>query len=544
MHFFHCLVLLAFPVNGAQRPKLVYPRLLEERSVDRTMMMRVHEELTLNLRKASVAAPTLRLLTEENRKTVTYFYNGEEIERDLYEDPDKIATVTVTRDHAGVLVKGLVGPKHRIEPMPFRERSEDGLVPHAIHEIEFDEMMDKTVRPSDEGRNAFISERAGTSPATPIPEEVEIEVFIIADIPHHSHFPTNQALLVYVCITINSANLRFRAATAPRIKLLVTGVEKSQSDEFAVLDPQNAKYMHDDGTLNKLKDYANKKKPNYSNPDLVYLMTNRDLYSTSYGLGAQGLAFVSTVCTGSFVGLGEDKPGMYTGVVTITHELAHILGAEHDGDASRTIGHPGALACPWTHGHLMSYIDKGPEHQQFSTCSLAQMQYVIRNAGPSCWQISSPGHVASGLYPGLMLSKQSFCSELIKETDAIIESISVIETTCMMRCNYYKIQEAVVNGYRYYTKLNYFKEGAALDYTSCGGNKVCIQSRCVERPAVTKKTKNVTLPPSTSMATKKPATTERPTESPGECKCECPCDCGSAGSGTNPRSKRKTLTTN
>ncbi|KAH7933991.1 hypothetical protein HPB49_020176 [Dermacentor silvarum] len=94
-------------------------------------------------------------------------YNGEEVERDLYEDQDKIATVTVTRDRIGVLVKGLVGPKHRIEPMPFRERSEDGIVPHAIHEIEFDEMMDKT------------------------------------------------------------ANLRFRAATSPRITLLVTGVEKS-----------------------------------------------------------------------------------------------------------------------------------------------------------------------------------------------------------------------------------------------------------------------------------------------------------------------------
>ncbi|KAH7939870.1 hypothetical protein HPB52_018579 [Rhipicephalus sanguineus] len=38
--------------------------------------------------------------------------------------------------------EGVVGPYHRIEPMLTMERSEEGLIPHMIHEIEKKEMLD------------------------------------------------------------------------------------------------------------------------------------------------------------------------------------------------------------------------------------------------------------------------------------------------------------------------------------------------------------------------------------------------------------------
>ncbi|KAH7939153.1 hypothetical protein HPB52_007584 [Rhipicephalus sanguineus] len=80
------------------------------------------------------------------------------------------------------------------------------------------------------------------------------------------------------------------------------------------------------------------------------------------------------------VALGEDKAGFYTGVHTTTHELAHVLGAEHDGEEPTYVGHPGAKGCPWDVGNIMSYVNKGPNHNQFSVCSLQQMQYVIMSA--------------------------------------------------------------------------------------------------------------------------------------------------------------------
>ncbi|KAH6924710.1 hypothetical protein HPB50_022427 [Hyalomma asiaticum] len=73
-------------------------------------------------------------------------YNGEDIEKNMYEDAEKIATVTVTKDGHGLYMNGLVGPRHRIEPLPLAERSEDGAVAHAIYEIEYAERLDRTIR--------------------------------------------------------------------------------------------------------------------------------------------------------------------------------------------------------------------------------------------------------------------------------------------------------------------------------------------------------------------------------------------------------------
>ncbi|XP_049274151.1 uncharacterized protein LOC119403149 [Rhipicephalus sanguineus] len=212
--------------KGLKKPHVVYPRLLEERSSDGAMVLRVHDQLTLSLKKASVAAPELRVFTEENGKTVTHVYNGEDVEKDLYEDENKIASVAVTKDEHGVYMNGLVGPRHRIEPMPIVERSQDGVVPHGIYEIEQPEMMDRTVRHTEQDKQPFVSERQNGQNAQ-VPDSVQIELFFVSDGPHHRHFSSHTALLVYLCVTTNSVNLRYRAATDPKISFIVTGVDIS-----------------------------------------------------------------------------------------------------------------------------------------------------------------------------------------------------------------------------------------------------------------------------------------------------------------------------
>ncbi|KAL3170830.1 hypothetical protein MRX96_043904 [Rhipicephalus microplus] len=111
MYYFGVLLLGTVFANGLKEPHVVYPRLLEERSSDGAMLIRLHDQLTLSLKKASVAAPEVRVLTEENGKTVAHVYNGEDLEKDLYEDEENIATVFVTKDGQGVYMNGLVGPK-------------------------------------------------------------------------------------------------------------------------------------------------------------------------------------------------------------------------------------------------------------------------------------------------------------------------------------------------------------------------------------------------------------------------------------------------
>ncbi|XP_037524607.2 venom metalloproteinase antarease-like TtrivMP_A isoform X2 [Rhipicephalus sanguineus] len=486
------------------------------------MVMQMHDQLTLNLRKASVAAPTLRLITEEKGKTVTHYYNGEHVERDLYEDADKIASVIVTKDHFGVHVKGLVGPRHRIEPMPVVKRSGDGLVPHAIHEIEFEEMMDSALRHTETEKKPNISERQVLWPVPPPvpPGTVYVEIFVVSDQHHHKSFASNDAFLGYLCVMFNSANLRFAATSAPTIVLLLVGAERSQTLEFVDVYTPNPKYAHDQRTLAKLRTYANQKKALYGNPDAVYYMSGFDMYSDAANTLAYGVGYISGVCTALFVALGEDKAGLYTGTHGMTHELAHVLGAPHDGDAPPTVGHPGSQSCLWDNGNLMSYVDKGPNHHQFSACSLRGMQYVITLAGFACWQTSKAGYKLDDVFPGMVVDLQAFCKEAIQERDATIESATVIEKTCKVQCMYYKLQLMTASGYNYYQRMRYYKLVNALDYTACAAKKVCIQGVCVNKPPP----KQTTVPPATVATSKKPSAipTLKPAKTTaGECVCDC-----------------------
>ncbi|XP_065299903.1 venom metalloproteinase antarease-like TtrivMP_A isoform X1 [Dermacentor albipictus] len=533
MYFSGVFLLCIFSANGLEEPRLVHPRLLEERSSDGAMVMRVHDQLTLNLRKASVAAPELRVLTEKDGKTVTHVYNGEDIEKDLFEDEDNIATVAVTRDDYGVHMNGLVGPKHRIEPMPLAGRSVDGLVPHKIYEIEQHEMLDRTLRHTEKEEKPVISER-WYQQSTKVPDTVQIELFFVADGPHHRHFASNQAMLLYLCVMTNSVGLRFRAAKDPRISVIVTGVEMSVTEPYAELYPQNTNYIYDHGTLNKFRLYAYNNTQKYDYPDVVYLISGRDVYAILNGqatVNGLGIGFVSSVCTSSFVALGEDKPGLYTGMHTLTHELAHVLGSEHDGEAPKSVGHPGALGCPWDNGNIMSYIDKGPSHHQFSVCSLLQMQYVLRRAGPYCWAVRSTGYVVQGTYPGMVVSQLAYCKEVVRDVTVTIESYSVIETTCKVRCVFYKLESVLRNNYHSYEKRRFYTDANALDYTTCGGNKVCIQGRCIAKPNEPTTQPNRTYQPVTFNSSTKPRTI-RPVTTTLRC---LPCNCST----TAPRGSKR-----
>ncbi|KAL1429414.1 hypothetical protein MTO96_002462 [Rhipicephalus appendiculatus] len=162
MRVLEVLVVLIVHVNGLQKRNLVYPRLLEERSAEGTMVIQVHDGMMLNLKKASVA-----------------------------------------------------GADNASERPVVSERQNPWFVQ--------------------------------------VPETVTIEVFIISDSAHHKHFSSTQTLLVYFCVMVNSANIRFSAAVFPKIVLLLVGVEKSLTDEFLAVYAQNPRYVYDYTTLEKFE---------------------------------------------------------------------------------------------------------------------------------------------------------------------------------------------------------------------------------------------------------------------------------------------------
>ncbi|XP_077492310.1 A disintegrin and metalloproteinase with thrombospondin motifs like [Amblyomma americanum] len=283
-------------------------------------------------------------------------------------------------------MKGLVGPSYRIEPLLSMKRSDSGLVPHMIYEIEQKPVIDRAIG-FDDNENCPDSwetkppkRRRGRKPRKPEPGEFVAEVFFLLDHPHFRHFKNKEDALMYICIMMNSANLRFTDVANPRVRLMVTGVEEPSGEEYV---RGTEELLADSDTLPELKKYAGRKKDEFGNPDIVYLLSGRDVISKKgdeWDKNARGVGYVSGVCTDHYVALGEDLPGLYTGMITMTHELGHVLGAVHDGDGPyRYIrGHPGAKSCPWDDGFVMSYVNKGANHQIFSRCSLRQMAYVLR----------------------------------------------------------------------------------------------------------------------------------------------------------------------
>ncbi|KAH6924928.1 hypothetical protein HPB50_026534 [Hyalomma asiaticum] len=286
------------------------------------MVLHLHDQLTLNLRKASVAAREFRVLEHEDGKEVMHFLDGRDLEENLHEDEKQYATVEVTRRDSGVEVEGLVGPHHRIEPMRTMERSDEGLIPHMIHEIEKKEMVD--IQKAIPHKDSWTVDERSSGAQTP-PVSITIEIFMVSDKDHFGHFRTTRELIIYLCVHMNSVNMRYTDTSAPRVQFLLMGVQK---DQFSTYKNGSDKLMESSSTLAAFRKYADGKRHEYGYPELVYLITGFDVYSEesdgSRSMNVLGIGYVGGLCTAFFVALGEDKAGHYTGMHTLTHEAGHV----------------------------------------------------------------------------------------------------------------------------------------------------------------------------------------------------------------------------
>lgn len=475
------LLTLAGIVAGFQEKRLVYPHLLEERAADGAKIVRIHEDLTLNLRKASIAAPTLVVHEHENGKPIVRFYSGEDIERNLHEDEKQLATVMLTMTDSGLELEGVVGPRHRISPAPEMERSDEGHVAHMIYEIqEKPHSMFDALIPNDTEEAMLLTERQ-YGYYQRVPAEVTVEVFVISDMVHQRRFSKTQQLLGYMCVMVNSANLRYQDTSAPRIKLLLTGLERVLTSRDEPYLKGDDKYVDDTVTIAGLVKHVQARKQAYGYPDVVYLATGRDMYGLEGSVPdtrRQGLAFVAGVCTTTLVAIGEDNAGSYDGMHAMTHEIAHLLGAAHDGDPPKTNvvpGHPGAVQCPFSQGYIMSYLNTGPNYHRFSACSVAQIRFVMRLRGPSCWLVRSQGHRLDGYYAGMLVKPHDICKFKYPKQQGVTADTSLVTARrCKVRCVHLKTQHLF--GIAYQTPVN--SEFEAPDHASCGAGSVCIRGIC------------------------------------------------------------------
>ncbi|KAK0414322.1 hypothetical protein QR680_007265 [Steinernema hermaphroditum] len=118
--------------------------------------------------------------------------------------------------------------------------------------------------------------------------------------------------------------------------------------------------------------------------DHVILLTKFDLLSSRNDSATQGMAYVGAMCAlGDSSSVVEDIGGLTTAVIA-AHELAHSLGAYHDGSGE-------AKDCHRTLNYLMSPVASGTEDSRsfansllLSQCSTKQIENFLRSKQSAC----------------------------------------------------------------------------------------------------------------------------------------------------------------
>ena len=195
----------------------------------------------------------------------------------------------------------------------------------------------------------------------------------------------------------NAVNLRYKLVTSPRIELNIAGIiigKTASTTPFL----GSAKVKGNTFEANKALDLMGKHfystKTQFPIFDLVVTLTGLDMCANKGGKcnkNTAGFAYVGGACVVNrrlrkinSVGIVEDSGG-YSGVIVAAHEVAHLLGAVHDGDGPvANVGGPGARGCGWNDGYIMSDKRHTARGHSWSQCSLAQLRHFLASSTASC----------------------------------------------------------------------------------------------------------------------------------------------------------------
>ncbi|XP_064490281.1 venom metalloproteinase antarease TserMP_A-like [Ornithodoros turicata] len=500
--------------------QVVYPHLVEGRTNDGPKVLMIKDDLTLNLLPSKVFSDVVTVSSFRKDGTpLRYQFKGAKYEEGLHHDSEKLASVFISYGD-GLQVEGIVSPSFAIKPMKARERSPEGHVAHQLFHIDDSsggyKVMDYVVPrdPKEQGYSALEDSNSGmtgdeetdASQARVAPSEsVEIlerignsgerndvvyypEVHFVFHSRYAKVYKYNKTSIIrYLAIVINAVNLKYDTLKLQRVQIRILGltIERDVTSESYITKFGKSKYVDAKTTLSKMAEHFHANK-DFKRADLFFLVTSFDLASArdnnNLDNKTDGMAMAAAVCTKNKVAICEDDYQSYKLVRCFAHEVAHSLGCVHDGEAPLYKGHPGAKACGWDLGYLMSYVTGTEREHQFSPCCDQQMKNLLSLENFRCVRTTYTvkKNYTSDLLPGYVITADTLCFRSYKDTGhTYFKDKSKPMKNCRIACRTeYTNTTVLIDGKLYMQSTYETGEVAAVDGIACGTNEVCYNGVC------------------------------------------------------------------
>uniref|UniRef100_A0A0P4VYJ3 Peptidase M12B domain-containing protein n=1 Tax=Scylla olivacea TaxID=85551 RepID=A0A0P4VYJ3_SCYOL len=309
-----------------------------------------------------------------------------------------------------------------------------------------------------------------------------VEMLIVVDSTLAAKLGSDLQVMRYLGVFWNAVNQRYATMADPRIKLVLTGavIARNSSDEpFISENTLTQNYIHSKNTLNSLSRWAFKWRDHLTPHDMLYLMTGKNMFSMNDDNVMQnntsGRAFMSGACSVSQyysksynVVMGEDFP-LYTGVMTAAHEVAHNLGAPHDGEE-------GAASCLGSEGFIMSKMKHGEKNNLFfSLCSKRLMKQYISGSAAACLHTNtSTKRIAlSSTLPGQVMSLDQQCQAATGQSGAYASRSVTEDSLCIHLICEWKTQQGQTT-----TTTTSYRRIPAAEGSPCRSGGACKNGSC------------------------------------------------------------------
>ncbi|XP_049274249.1 uncharacterized protein LOC125759465 [Rhipicephalus sanguineus] len=115
---------------------IAYPSLLEERMTGATLVLKITDDITLNLERSSVLADELLFVTSGTKEYRVEKVDTSFIQKDIYHDTHRQASVMVRSIEEAVQVEGILDSTLIIKPLLQAPRSLEGQIAHSVYEVQ------------------------------------------------------------------------------------------------------------------------------------------------------------------------------------------------------------------------------------------------------------------------------------------------------------------------------------------------------------------------------------------------------------------------